>query len=89
MKGYVVRTSVHDTGTLCAKIIEVFRSVVKRILTHTRAKLDYLLYVVRITRRPHVEVDCGEHTLFGLQNNFQRIVYFHQFYHVINSYTYE
>jgi hypothetical protein len=74
VKGYVVRTSVHDTGTLCAKIVEVFRNVVERILAHTRAELDYLLYVVRVTRRSLVEVDCGAYTLFELRDNFQRTV---------------
>ena len=89
MKGYVVRMSVHDTGTLCAKIVEVYRSVLKRILTHIRAELDYLLYVVRATRRSLVEVDCGAHTHFELRDNFQRTAYFHLFYCAINSYTYE
>ena len=89
MKSYVVRTSVHDTGTLCAKIIEVYLSVLKRILINTRAELDYLLYVVRVTRRSLVEVDCGAHTLFELRDNFQRTAYFHLFYCVINSYTHE
>jgi len=89
VKGYFVRTSVHDTGTLCAKLIEVFRSVVKRILTHTQAKLDYLLYVVRVTRPSPAEVGCGAPTLFELRDNFHWTVYFRLFYHVINSYTYE
>ena len=70
-------------------IIEVFRSVVKRILTHTLAELDYLLYVVRVTRRSLFEVECGAHTLLELRDNFQRAIYFHLFYRVINSYTYE
>jgi hypothetical protein len=83
VKGYVVRTSLHDTGTPYAKIIEVFRSLVKRILTNTRAELDYLLYVVRVNRRSLIEVVCGAHTLFELRGNFQRTVYFHLFYRVI------
>jgi len=89
VKSYVVRTSVHDTGTLCAKTVEVYRSVLKRILTHTHAELDYLLYVVRVTRRSLAKVDCGAHTLFELRDNFQRTAYFHLFYCAINSYTYE
>ena len=89
MKGYVVRKSVHDTGTLCAKIIEVYLSVLKRSLTDTRAELDYLLYVVRVTRPSLVKVYRGAHTLSELRDNFQRTAYFHLFYCVINSYIYE
>jgi hypothetical protein len=80
VKGYVIRTSVHDTGTLCATIIEAFRSLVKRTLTHRRAELDHRLYSVSATKRSHVGVDWGAHTPFGIRDNFQRTAYFYFFW---------
>ena len=56
VKGHVFRATVHDIGTLC----HVNRSNLKcdeKMLTHTRAELEYEFYVVRVTRRSHVEED--------------------------------
>lgn len=41
----------------CATIIEAIRGVMKRMLTHTRAELEYQIYVVRAPMRSHVEED--------------------------------
>jgi hypothetical protein len=74
VKDYVESSSVDDIATLHAVIIEEIQIVVKGMLTHTWAKLDYQLDVIR-TKTGFPLLGGCIHKLFGLGISLQKTAY--------------
>jgi hypothetical protein len=62
--------NVDDIAAFHARMMGAIQSVMRGMLTHMWAELDYQLHLIRATRGSHGEVHCRTCKLFELKEQF-------------------